>query len=87
MTVVEMGMLIHRVLSLVFYLCMHDLEKIEYPQNLEQFGHSCSDANNSFTCQSDDSFFIIADFITMHISIHLPELITLFYQQQFEIPL
>lgn len=32
-------------------------------------------------------FFIIADFITMHISIHLPELITLFYQQQFEIPL
>lgn len=58
MTVVEMGMLIHRVLSLVFYLCMHDLEKIEYPQNLEQFGHSCSDANNSFTCQSDDSFFL-----------------------------
>lgn len=47
MTVVEMEMLIHRVLSLVFYLCMHDLEKIEYPQNLEQFGHSCSDANNS----------------------------------------
>lgn len=71
---------------------MHDLEKIEYPQNLKQFGHSCSGANNSLTCQSDEFFFYffflsLLVFITMHISIHLPELITLFYQQQFEIPL